>query len=623
MSRPFSKEDIQKFWLDEIERASKRKEEWRQDYQVSDCYDAFLGNQMPGSGGWRYGQQGGSNYAPEDWFTLNLVFANIHAQIPSLYFQNPYFSMNLKRSYHPSPEMIIEMEADMKVREGVLNYLVEENDLVTTGQLCILDAYFQFGVLESKYVPKFERNPDAGKTAKNSDGDDMMDSDGNPVVEEEDMLIAEQFVWSRVNPNHILVNADAGCNEFSWIAKRVTDFVDNVRDNPRFSNTSEKDLEPDAILSDFDNEEADASSGFMAKLGNKRRKKKIKEAPANSQLVTYWKIHDLSRNKVWVIATNGKKPLLEADMPEGIEGHPYSFLKFNDNPDTDGTECWYPIPEVFNQLGPQREYNMACNDVAIHRKRYRRKYGSYHGLLDEDEAVKFEDPEDGNVVTFNHADWQAKFAPIQDAHLDPAVVFDRQQLRTDFADIAGSGPDSAIGGKSDTATEAQINSNKLQIRESDKQNRIRQFLLTGAKKMHQIISAGLTVPSAVQIVGPEGQNWVAFGPENFGEIQGEFKFDLDVLTMAPRNPQVERAQWMQFIQTVLQAPMVFNDPDVLKKWGEMFDIQDNSMLENLAKKLGEMAQQAQQNQGLLPNMPGGGNTPSSIGNILSAQGGAK
>ena len=616
MSRPLSGEDVQGYWIDEIKRAERCKEEWKRDFRVDDCYRAFLGDQLPGNNGW-------NSYAPEDWFTLNLIFANVHAQIPSLYFQNPYFSMHLKRSYHPDPKLIQSYEQDMRVRESVLNYLVGENDLVSKGQLCILDAYFQFGVLEARYIPQYERNPNAGNSKKSKDGVILKDSEGNEIIEEEDILVGERFRWERVNPNNILVNADASCEDFAWIAQRITDYITNVRNNPNFKNTDKKNLKPDNSIDNFDPEASDNSDGFMAKLGGRRRKRDIEKEPENSQLVTYWKIHDIARRKIWIIAKNGTKPLLEKNTPEGIEGHPYAFLKFNDNPNFTGKESWYPVPEIFNQLGPQREYNMACNDVAIHRKRYKRKYGSYHGVIDEEEAMKFEAPEDGVVVTFNHPDWPAKFQPIQDAQLDSAVTFDRIQLRTDFADIAGSGPDSAIGGKSDTATEASIVSNRLQIRESDKQFRIKRFLLDCAIKMHKLLQYGLTRDGAVKVTGPEGERWVEYSPNNFGEIAGEFKFDLDVFSMSPRDPMIERAQWMQFMQTILQAPMVFNDPTVLKKWAEKFDIRDDSMLESLAQKLVQMTQMAQANQGLLPNMPQGNAAPTSIGNVLSALGGGR
>jgi hypothetical protein len=89
--------------------------------------------------------------------------------------------------------------------------------------------------------------------------------------------------------------------------------------------------------------------------------------------------------------------------------------------------------------------------------------------------------------------------------------------------------------------------------------------------------------------------------------------------MSPRNNMVERAQWMQFITTVLQAPQVFGDPDVLKWWAEKFDIREEEKLQKLAQSLQQFAQmQAMQGSG---GNVGGGSAPTSMGNVMSGRGG--
>jgi len=268
-----------------------------------------------------------------------------------------------------------------------------------------------------------------------------------------------------------------------WVAQRCWDYLKNVRNNPKFKNTGKDSLEADALASDFKYDDADKSDGFLPKLGGKSKARKIEKAHDDEKVVTYWEIYDISRKKVWIIAKKGKKPLMEIDTPPGIEDHPYAFLRFNNNPGKEGEECWYPVPEVFNQLGPQKEYNLACNDVAIHRKRYKRKYGYYEGDLDDEEIDKFEDPVDGGVIRFSNPTWQQTFAPIKDAPLDQAVIFDRLNLRRDFDDIAGTSPQQVGNATSDTATEAEILERRLQIRESDKQFLIRLFLTDSARNL--------------------------------------------------------------------------------------------------------------------------------------------
>lgn len=607
MAKALKIDDIQRHWIMEINRAEKAKCAWREMFEVEECYKAFLGDQRP------------DNYNPEDWFTLNLIFSNIHKQIPSLYFQTPYFYVRLKRSYDPAQEAIRLIEGNMAVREGVLNYLTAENDLVEKGQLCILDAYFQFGVLKARYVANWELNPDADKKKKDANGKVYRDSKGNAIREPEKFLVGEKFVWERVNPNMIIVSPDAGNEGFAWIAEQHIDYYKNVRDNPKFEGNTAS-LEADSSLRDYDVESNKSyrSEGFLGRLGGKARPKKMEEVPESEKLVTYWEIYDIARQEIIYIAKKCDKPLSREPIPLGIENHPYSFLRFNDNPGPDGEEMWYPVPEVYNQLGAQKEYNLARNDTAIHRKRFKRKYGIHEGLLEPEEADKLEDPYDGQVVNFTDPDWPEKFKPIQDPPINPIDYRDGLQLRNDFYDIAGTGPTAAISGRSDTATEAELIHNELQIRESDKQFRIRRFLTVGARKMHQLLEANLKEEGAVRVTGPKGEFWQEYDKESFARINGEIEFDIDVASMAPRNIQVERAQWLQFMQTVAQMPMVFQNETLLRQWAKKYDIHDELMLQELARGLAQMTQMAQANGGLLPNMPGGNMPISNIGNRIQS-----
>ena len=596
------KEDVARYWIDEIERAEKVKEEWKEKFHIDECYSFYLGDQKP------------CNYAEEDWFTINLIYSSVKSQIPSLYFKDPYFFVRMKRSFAPDRQTQEMYEKVMSVKEGVINYIQKENELVPKGQSCILDAFFQYGVLKSRYVPTWEENPDAGKAEIASNGEEMVEVDGTPVLQPGKIIKAEKFVWDRVNPNNILVDADAGTHTFNWVAHKIIEPLETVRKNKSLKNTSKSYLEADCASDDMDED--------RTKEGKRAKSKRIKDKPDEKKRVTRYEIYDLSRQKMWVIAVKGKFPLMEKKIPHGIEDHPFSFLRFNENPGEEGKECWYPIPEVFNQLGPQKEFNLAANDIAIHRKRYKRKYGYAEGDIEDEELSKFEDPIDGLMVKFNTTSWQSSFAPIQDAPLDQAVVFDRMQLKQDFNEMAAT-PSAARGAAdADTATEAEIMENRLQIKESDKQFVIRRFLINAARKMHQLLEGNLAEEGAVRVTGPKGEAWVRYGPRDFEKIEAEIEFDIDVASMSPRNNQVERAQFIQFTQAVLQAPMVFQSMPTLKKFAEMFDIRDEAFLEDFAKGLKQLGVMMQQQDGVAQNMPGGGNIPTSMGNLSSAAGGA-
>jgi len=618
----------QRFWEDELRRAKRRKEQWEDYFRVSDCYNFFLGDQMP------------ENYSENEWFTINLVFANVRAQLPSLYFQNPYIYMRLKRSFNPKPESWDYYRAVIDIREKMLNYLKDEknkdSDLKGKIRLSILDAYFRFGVLKARYVPSYEDNPNAGKRVKSDKvkGEYLKDPDtGDYMVEEDQLLVGEQFVWERINPKDFLVNADAGCESFAW-AGDVTR-IDEELCNKMYPD-ADGHINGTLVRSDYkDNEsqygDAHKSEGFLSRFssrtdplfGRKAEKRDIKDVDAKDRMVMLWEIYDLVRNKKWCIAEGHHTPVGEKDIPPGIEYHPFAFLRFNDNTDKNGRECWYPIPEIFNSLGPAHEYNLARNDVAIHRKRFKRKYGYLKGSIDDEELSKFEDPCDGSMVGFDDPTWMQTFGPIQDAGLNEAVKIDSVQMRGDFDDVFGSTPEQVGRSESDTATEAHLREKHLQIRESDKQGRVREFVIDAARKMTQLLEENLSTEGAIFVVGPKGKIWQPYKPSDFQRIPAEVEFDIDVTQMAPRDDKVQRAQWMQFLGSAMQVPMIFQDPEVLTWWAKKFDIHDEGMLMRLAQGFARMTQMAQQQQGVLQNTPGQSGGPTSLGNVFSAIEGGK
>ncbi len=604
----------QRHWEQEIKRARDRRRKWEDFFRVEECYKYYLGDQKP------------ENYVEEDWFTLNITFANVRAQLPSLYYQNPYIYMNMKRSYDPNPQTWELHKQLISIRENMINYLKDEKakdgNLKFKVRLAILDSYFRFGVLKARYIPEMEENQRAGQKMMAKDGENYLkDPDtGEDMVEPEQSLVGEKFVWERINPRDFLVNADAGVEQFSWCG-HVTPMDEDLC-NKLYPNAGGR-ISGTVLRSDYREMEADQAEGFLAKITRRSEKRKIEDADAKDKLVLLWEIYDLVRNKKWCIAEGHHKPVSEMETPKGVEYHPFAFLRLNDNPGDDGAECWYPIPEIYNTLGPQKEYNLARNDIAIHRKRFKRMYGYLKGSIEDEELSKFEDPYDGGVIGFEDPNWQSTFAPIQDAGLNEAVKIDAVRMRSDFDDVMGSTPSQLGSPTGVSATEVALNEKHLQIRESDKQGQIREFVIDAARKMTMLLEDNLTTSGAILVNGPNGQVWQTYKESDFKRIRAEVVYDIDVTQMSNRDDAVQRAQWGQFMASAMQVPMIFEDPDVLIWWAEKYDIHDKAMLMKMAQGFKRMREMAQEQQGVLQNTPGQRPGPTSLGNLFSAQGGAK
>jgi hypothetical protein len=143
------------------------------------------------------------------------------------------------------------------------------------------------------------------------------------------------------------------------------------------------------------------------------------------------------------------------------------------------------------------------------------------------------------------------------------------------------------------------------------------FLSEGGRKLDLLVQANLTTYQAVKVSGPQGESWQPVTPEDYGEIEGEYEYSIDVGSITPQLPEIERAQWIGFLGALMQAPYLMQSRRLLIKSAEMFHIEDETMIDELQ----QIAQQMMQQQGGAPGAAGG--QPNlSAANPVSAQGGA-
>lgn len=137
--RPKPKTDADQ-WLQKIDRAKDVKKKWRDDFRIALAYEYWEGRQRP------------AHIPGHEWITINMVYSNLMAELPTLYSTDPYFYVKVKKSYRPNPMDVALMELKAAVRQSMLNYLKGELSLKSKARLSILDAYFQYGVAKIHYT---------------------------------------------------------------------------------------------------------------------------------------------------------------------------------------------------------------------------------------------------------------------------------------------------------------------------------------------------------------------------------------------------------------------------------------------------------------------------------------
>ena len=473
---------------------------------------------------------------------INLIFSHIKTQLPNLYFQNPNFYCRPKQNL--TVEDMPRMVNDARLAQFFLNYYTKENlgiALKKQVRLAILDAFFCYGVIKVGYTGNFEINTNFGKNkvlAEEPDGTPVYETD--PVTgevmkdEDEHILTNEAFYARRVSPLHILI--DPECENYfedgRYIAQEIVKSVQDVKNSKLYENTDDLNASFNlAPAMEVEGEDLEDNPELKNDLGR----------------ITIYEIYDLEHDKLIVLADGHDKFIRDERVPAGIEGSPFEFLRLNEVPDKP-----YPMSDIKPLKSLQEEYNLGRGMIMTHAKRYGRKYGykegDFPGEEGETELEKLKDPNDGTLFKY----WENMPEVLEDAKLDPAVYANFSQTLQDFREVAGSTEmDRGVVERRKTAFEASKISGASSIRKEDKRSLVADFMAGIGLKFLQSMQANLTLENAVEIAGEVGRKWVSINQEN---IAGGYNVGVELGSLAPKIPELERQELMQVLQFVSQMP---------------------------------------------------------------------
>lgn len=544
------RDEIQETWELRIMEAEAVRDKWKDTFGVEALEMAYYGHQKP------------DNWSSPGWFTINLIFSAIKVLKRNICPREIKVDMELTRAFVTQLQEIRPLEAQVAVREAIVQYFVDALKLPNEGRLAYLNALWQFGCLKVGYSADMEDNPNAGAPVMDEEGKVIFDPlTGLPQIEPAKRPKTEEFFIDNVDPDCVLVDKLCGNDpdkSGNWIAHKFFSSIQDLQEGGLYPDDRTDGLRASALEKA---EEVRLKADEMKYKAHWQTTDGSYGSLPENDIVVCYEIYDLKRKQMLTIARGADKPLQDPEpIPPGIGQHPFIFLKFDERRDS-----FYPVPYIFNWVGPQLEYNLTRNQFALHRKRFNRKYVYDWNKIDPDEVEKLEVGDDG---TFARVSGPNAVEAVKDAPLDGAVYFDTKQFRDEFLEQSGVGQLQRAVTGAESATEAEIVERRARESEVDDSEEYLAFLSKTVQKLDATLEANLTQEGAVKYTGPAGARWIPFGPEHFDKVDGEVIYKVKAEKQTKMTAQVERAQMLQLLDVLGKNPMLALS-DVLLR--ELFD----------------------------------------------------
>lgn len=454
-------------------------------------------------------------WAPGTSMPLNMIFSIIRSMIPQVYFRNP-------RIFVTPTKPGMEMHA--KTVEAVDNYLLRELGIKEQMKRIIRDAGIQgSSVLWRGYDSEF------GYDTSNLDpmtGDSTLtylDKKGYRI--EYNQYVNPGMPWAMRSDLESTV-LPWGCRDVKnaeWVALRVIRKLDDVKADPKYRG---------------------ATSLPPVKISRGNQDNEMTRLFENDEYCELWEIHDVKTGSIKVVVLDYPKFLRDEDDELQIEGLPFHWFVFNEDP----IFPWgIPDARIIEpqqlEMNESRKLAMYHRRVAIMKMLYKKgaiKPEEIEKLLDED--VKAAIAVESDSGSIREAIEFVQSSVPQDLHQWVDI------LRNDMREITGYSRNQ-MGmpmGDRTTATEAKIVSGAHEIRVDERRDQAADFLTDVVRGINQTVFKFWNTRRVVQIVGPSGlPGWVQYTGE---EIKGEYNYRVDPNNGMPISGETRKQDGAQLLQ---------------------------------------------------------------------------
>jgi hypothetical protein len=522
-----------------IIRADKRFKKWSERFECKHLDAYYEGEQ------WR----GVPEEQAKQKYVINMVFATMETQLPSLLFSKPRCEVEAR----PDHQMTDRSKAAARATliEQTLQTLIDDPKMFfkTETSLSLRDAYSRFGMVEVGYSAEWIDNPNAGKPILDDESKEpMLDPDTDPEDEvyltqpakqlapgTREMLYARRVpAWAfRASPGTNRLEMNDWVGWYSW--ERIAD----LKANPDYENT--ENLKSSASFwaerdDDYESDEHDHERG------------------SRRGMCRVWRIWDL-RERVRIVHAEGHTKFLQK--------RPFNFLPLAGIKFFERKDDYYPLPPIYNWMSPQDEINETREMQKVHRRRALRRY-MREPKVSVTEIEKLESGED--MVVIEVPDLAHKpIQPVEDAPLDAQNWRELAETEKDLNTIAGVTGEDRNAPTSPTATQANIANTKTSIRESRARTQVADWLAEICRLLLLTARENMKLPFMVkQSVDPftfanakqteeQAELWREIETEDIDDLDVDVK--IDVASLSPVAEESARQSWMQVL-TVLTSPQL-------------------------------------------------------------------
>lgn len=561
-----------------IRSANKLYDNWAQRFETATLEEYYLGRQ----------HQGITEEAAKKMYVINLVFSSIEVNKPSLIFNRPQVRIQPRPQHNY--DLGSQSEARARLCQDTVQTFIDDPDIGfdLETSLALQEAHFRFGVVEVGYTANYIDNPDAGKpvlkeSADAEVGEPLNDEDGNPVIQPPRITKDENLFLKRIPANSFRcsISSKNKMSRNDWVGYYEWQYVEDLKRNKEYENTSG--LKSTGVISKEYREDGGSGANDMDELEQRHG------------MVKVWKIWDLRGKKRHVLA-EGHKKFLQENKPFNFL--PLTVIKFHEI-----LNSFYPVPPVFQWLGPQNEINETREMQRAHRRRFYRRYTYTEGSI---EAAELEKLETGGDGVYARANMRDPLQPVPDAPLSGDVWQHLNESKADFIAVSAIGGEQRGVAESDTATQATIIDQRSRLRESAARTKVAGWLSQIARIMLLTIKEEMALPIWVKRSSDPFSQGAAEGKaELWRQIQSEELGDLDLdvfidlASMSPVTEEVERNAWNQVLMLMTNPSilMVLGQSEVLlRKTLAMYGIRSENEIQEIIKvmqqALGMVQQQA-------------------------------
>jgi len=463
-----------------------------------------------------------------DRLLVNIAFSTINTLAPAVSIGRPKINVNARR-----PE-----DGDKAVvTESIINYWWQHYECQPEFQRAVKD----YLIIGHGWIKTGYRFVEEDKLADIQDtADEAAVPDATGEVESEIIIREDRPFLERVDPFEMFIDVDANSmSNIRWIAQRTRRTLKDAKVDQRYDAAARKELSPTSFQ----------------KYGDESKAKTNSAVNPDEAYVDIFEYYDINTGEMCIFSDSGDKFLVKPTPMPYVFGHPFVMVRNYDIPN-----FFYPMGELEAIEPLQYELNETRTQMMNHRKRYARKWLFDESAFDDFGRNALASDDDNVIVPVKGGQNLANVVVPMPALINPPDFYNQSTLIINDIDRVSGVSEyqrGSIPETTRTAREASIIAEAGNARVSEKLIQIENKIAQCASNLIMLAQQYLTGEQTVRIVGTEASPvWLTFDKDY---ISGEFDFEVEAGSTAPRNEAFRRDMAMQIVsamQPFAQAGLV-------------------------------------------------------------------